>query len=122
MGIKINGVQIAGIGAPGKSAYDYAKDGGYIGTEDEFKQLMAGPIPIAHGGTNANEANQARKNLGAAAVIELTQAEYDALDVIDSSTIYIIKDATSFNYTYGTEDLVAGVSELPTGALHFVYE
>ena len=25
-------------------------------------------------------------------------------------------------YTYGTEDLEAGVTELPPGTLHFVYE
>ena len=28
----------------GKSAYEYAKDGGYTGTEDEFKALMATPM------------------------------------------------------------------------------
>ena len=92
MGIKINGVQIAGIGAPGKSAYDYAKEGGYPGTENEFKQLMAGPIPITHGGTDANDANQARKNLGAAAVLEMTQSEYDALPAIDPTTFYALTD------------------------------
>lgn len=95
MGIKVNGIQIAGIGAPGKSAYDYAKEGGYPGTENEFKQLMAGPIPIAHGGTEATTAEQARKNLSAAAVMKLTQAEYDALPAIDPSTVYVITDAVS---------------------------
>lgn len=29
-------------GASGKSAYEYAKDGGYIGTEEEFLQALAG--------------------------------------------------------------------------------
>lgn len=28
-------------GNPGKSAYEYAKDGGYAGTEYEYKKLMA---------------------------------------------------------------------------------
>ena len=46
MGIKVNGIQIAGIGAPGKSAYDYAKEGGYPGTENEFKQLIERQIII----------------------------------------------------------------------------
>ena len=29
------------FGVPGKSAYDYAREGGYTGTEDEFRQKMA---------------------------------------------------------------------------------
>lgn len=44
MGIKINGIKVAGLGAPGsagKSAYRAAKDGGYTGTEDEFNALLA---------------------------------------------------------------------------------
>ena len=28
-------------GDPGKSAYQYAKEGGYTGTEDEFKEMLA---------------------------------------------------------------------------------
>lgn len=28
-------------GDPGKTAYEYAKEGGYTGTEEEFKGLMA---------------------------------------------------------------------------------
>ena len=59
-------------GAAGKSAYEYAKDGGYTGTESEFAAKLAGEYAPA--------------------------------------------------YTYGTEDLVAGETELATGKLHFVYE
>lgn len=33
------------IGAPGKTAYDYAVDAGYTGTEDEFSARMAEDIP-----------------------------------------------------------------------------
>ena len=43
MGIKVNGVQIAGMGkegTPGKSAYEYAREAGYTGTEEEFKIAM----------------------------------------------------------------------------------
>lgn len=58
-----------GKGADGKSAYKYAQEGGYTGTEAEFMALLA--------------------NMG---------------------------------YDYGTEDLVAGSSELATGRLYFVYE
>lgn len=39
-------------GLPGKSAYQYAVDGGYTGTEDEFKALLAaGPWLPTAGGT-----------------------------------------------------------------------
>lgn len=37
--------KVAGIGLPGptgKSAYQYAVEGGFVGTEDEFKALLAG--------------------------------------------------------------------------------
>ena len=39
-------------GSVGKSAYEYAKDGGYLGTEDEYKKLMAtiGGIKISDDG------------------------------------------------------------------------
>lgn len=65
--------QIAALtGEAGKSAYEYAKDGGFTGTEAEFAAKLAGNYaPV---------------------------------------------------YTYGTEDLVAGETELETGRLHFVYE
>lgn len=51
--------------------------------------------PINLGGTNATTADDGRKNLGAAAVKALTQAEYDALSVVDPDTVYIITDANS---------------------------
>lgn len=37
-----------GSGAPGKSAYEYAQEGGFTGTEEEFAQVLAGnPIQAA---------------------------------------------------------------------------
>ena len=33
-------------GVPGKSAYEYAQDGGYTGTEEEFAQKLAGDIQL----------------------------------------------------------------------------
>lgn len=44
MSIKVNGKKIAGIGIqglPGKSAYDLAKEGGFIGTENDYKAQIA---------------------------------------------------------------------------------
>ena len=44
---------MAGIGLPGKSAYQYAVDGGYTGTEEEFQEVLAnaGGKPMGHGVT-----------------------------------------------------------------------
>lgn len=52
--ISVNGKEIAkkgADGADGKSAYQYAVDGGYTGTEEQFKALMGtGPwLPVAGG-------------------------------------------------------------------------
>lgn len=53
MAIKVNGKLVAGIGLPGKSAYQYAVDGGYTGTEEEFQEVLAnaGGKPMVHGVT-----------------------------------------------------------------------
>lgn len=48
--------------------------------------------PINLGGTGASEVNQARQNLGAAAVKEMTKAEYDALAAIDPTIFYALTD------------------------------
>lgn len=41
MAILVNGKKVAGLGAPGKSAYQAAVDGGYSGSESEFNALLA---------------------------------------------------------------------------------
>jgi hypothetical protein len=53
MAIKVNGKLVAGIGLPGKSAYQYAVDGGYTGTEEEFQEVLAnaGGKPTGNGVT-----------------------------------------------------------------------
>lgn len=48
--------------------------------------------PIDLGGTGASEANVARQNLGAAAVKEMTKAQYDALATIDPTIFYALTD------------------------------
>ena len=51
MGIKVNGIKVAGLGLPGapgadgKSAYQAAQEGGYTGTESEFNTLLASAAP-----------------------------------------------------------------------------
>ena len=49
--------------------------------------------PINLGGTNASTADQARQNLGAAAVRTMTKAEYEALATIDPTIFYALADA-----------------------------
>lgn len=47
MSIKVNGKKVAGIGRPGadgKSAYQQAVEGGYKGTEDEFRKVLASSL------------------------------------------------------------------------------
>lgn len=53
MALYVNGKKVAGIGLPGKSAYQYAVDGGYTGTEEEFQEVLAnaGGKPMGHGVT-----------------------------------------------------------------------
>lgn len=62
--ISVNGTEIAAKGADGKSAYDYAVDGGFTGTEEEFRALMAkaqnldgGPFLPLSGGTMTGDIN-----------------------------------------------------------------
>lgn len=69
-------------------------------------------------------------NVSTLKIHKLTQAQYDrelANGTIDENAIYLTPDegnGTEYAplYTYGTEDLTAGTSELETGKLHFVYE
>lgn len=64
----------------------------FDGTEN-INPGVKGTLAIKNGGTNATSADAARQNIGAAPA-----------------------------YTYGTEDLVAGESQLAAGTLHIVYE
>ena len=50
MAIYVDGKKIAGLGSrgePGKSAYQQAVEGGYTGTEEDFKSLLADIMPRA---------------------------------------------------------------------------
>lgn len=46
----------------------------------------------------------------------------DNFDIIDNELNRLAEEGGAPPYTYGTEDLEAGVSPLETGKLHFVYE
>ena len=41
MAIVVNGKKVAGLGLPGKSAYQAAVDGGFTGNEQEFNESLA---------------------------------------------------------------------------------
>lgn len=41
MAIVVNGKKVAGVGLPGKSAYQAAVDGGFTGNEQEFNESLA---------------------------------------------------------------------------------
>lgn len=84
-----------------------------MGQEKPSTADLSGTMSIEKGGTGATTAAAARENLEAAAV-DHTHSEYAASDHTHSE--YAPK------YSYGTEDLVAGTSELATGTLYFVYE
>lgn len=60
---------------------------------DEVSSLVSGVVKYTSQSLTAAQKTQARTNIGAA-----------------------------MNYSYGTEDLEAGVTELESGKLHFVYE
>ena len=70
-------------------------DGTYWETDivAQSASCLYGTVPLESGGTGANNAADARTNLGAAPA-----------------------------YSYGTTDLTAGSSALETGTLHFIYE
>lgn len=73
MSIRVNGKTVASVGKDGKSAYEYAVDGGFKGTEAEFQSLMAqaqnldgGPFLPLSGGTmtgNINVSSQKIQNI-----------------------------------------------------------
>ena len=72
----------------GKSAYEYAKDGGYTGTEEEFAEKMANGV-------------------GGLVGEELTQAEYDALPEEEKNNgLYFITDGVYEGETFKLVDTI----------------
>lgn len=91
-GGKKAGVQSISDGGTGATTAEaaLANLGGFPKADGEALKTRIQPINL--GGTEASEANQARRNLGAAAVKEMTKAEYDALPAIDPTIFYALTD------------------------------
>jgi hypothetical protein len=79
----------------------------------------------------ANEAKSAAKGKASADLSNVSDEDFaakaEAAGVGGSGTGGAVESVNGFTgavqlFTYGTEDMVAGVSELPTGTLYFVYE
>lgn len=123
-------------GADGKSAYEYAQDGGFSGSESDFASDLAniqnGPfLPITGGTLTGNLTGRYITGtwLQGTASNQL-QTTPQRICVQDSSGwIYsrtpsqILGDIGGApEYIYSTTDLVAGSSSLSTGVMYLVYE
>lgn len=91
-GGKKAGVQSISDGGTGATTAEaaLANLGGFPKADGEALKTRIQPINL--GGTGASEANEARQNLGAAAVKEMTKAEYDTLPAIDPTIFYALTD------------------------------
>jgi len=69
-------------GVDGKSAYEIALENGFEGTEEEWLESLVGP--------EGPQGPDAVTGDGISTIVKLTQAEYDALDPPDESTLYVI--------------------------------
>ena len=123
-------------GADGKSAYEYAQDGGFSGSESDFasdlSNIQNGPfLPITGGTLTGNLTGQYITGtwLQGTASNQL-QTTPQRICVQDTSGwIYsrtpsqILGDIGGApKYIYSTTDLVAGSSSLSTGVMYLVYE
>lgn len=129
---------------PIKSAYEYAKDGGYTGTEEDFYAELANYASlkdkIDEHDKNSNAHQDIRKSIEEISVpvtsingkigdVKLTASDVGAASNESLETVRTLANEAKelaeikdVSYTYGTTDLVAGVSELASGKLYFVYE
>lgn len=100
MAVIINNKKVAGVGKPGipgKSAYELAKQTGYEGSELDLS-LALNKVDELSGQIEAHNTN--------------IEAHSDLRDEIATKAPM---------YSYGTEDLIAGVSPLEAGKLYFRY-
>ena len=110
---------------PIKSAYEYAKDGGYTGTEEEFAAELANYANLGGKVNEHNEASDAHQDIRN--LIENIDVS-NAINIhnIDESAHQDIRNLISNMapaHTWSTEDIVAGsASTEPNGTLHLVIE
>ena len=123
-------------GANGKSAYQYAQDGGFSGSESDFASDLAniqnGPfLPITGGTLTGNLTGQYITGtwLQGTASNQL-QTTPQRICVQDTSGWIYYRTPSQIlgdiggapKYIYSTTDLVAGSSSLSTGVMYLVYE
>lgn len=119
-----------GKGADGKSAYRYAQEGGYTGTEAEFSAILANAVDntdtvkyVAQTLTEAQKA-QARANIGATAGEDVEFA--DSVEWLneygDTSKKYVLSDGYIYKWMYKKEtvehnanDGTGYLNQVPTG-------
>lgn len=105
MAIVVNGKKVAGLGLPGKSAYQAAVDGGYTGNEQEFNTALAGMrgspfLPLAGGTMKPNAIIQGTDNLG----------------IISPQNIQIGTESATFAIIGGTVSVEAGAAKVSFSA------
>lgn len=111
MGLKINGIPVAGLGLPGRSAYQIAQDGGYQGSEAEFAELLATAATQGYVGQKIGEHNQDES------------AHEDIRELIEQSAGYskeeTLKEETKALYGLGADavpdDVMALMSRFQNG-------
>lgn len=102
-------------GADGKSAYQYAKEGGYTGTETEFNQKLAKEIPTVTQEAGESESLVMSQKAVTDFVAEAigtgsgTATEYETVDSVDEMTDtskqYVLKETgTIWSYGEFTEE------------------
>lgn len=108
-------------GAPGKSAYEYAVDGGFVGTEEEFAELLAGNSvktfgAVGDGVTDDTAAFQAA--LAAERVVRVYGGTYvlsDEIKIGDNCCLELSQD-TVLQYTQTSGNcIVLGMSSTLKG-------
>lgn len=88
-------------GAAGKTAYDYAQDGGYTGTEAEFAAKLAQDKILLYSAQSLSdeEKAQARMNIGAEAPLEYANSIEEC---VDTSKRYVLPDGYIYAYQLTT--------------------
>ncbi len=127
--ITVNGNEIAKKGADGKSAYDYAVDGGFTGTEAEFQSLMAqaqnldgGPFLPLSGGEMTGVVNFGKLPIRGIDRIELKNKSSVDIPMSDEvSTIQVGSSGFTFHIGSNRARLWIGDPVGPYNATHKQY-